>query len=184
VIGLGKFGSFPANSLLGRPYYLTWNILDGPEGWGLELVPIEEINREKIATHGVPTVDSNNVGDIGEGGNGAVDSPGLAIEGTALAVEVNDDGEEDIELDATALQLELEKEQKEWEKDMKNNRLIRDDQTAQSMTWQEIERLKKSGGTGSGKVLQLVTCCFQSPHLLHSHKHCYRGWDSTVIANL
>ncbi|KAF3210523.1 tRNA (adenine(58)-N(1))-methyltransferase non-catalytic subunit trm6, variant 2 [Orbilia oligospora] len=51
------------------------------------------------------------------------------------------------------LEQELEREQKLWEAEMKNNRDIRDDQTAQSMTWQEIEKLKKSGGTGSGKEI-------------------------------
>ncbi|KAF3931759.1 hypothetical protein ABW19_dt0200905 [Dactylella cylindrospora] len=152
IIGLGKFGSFPANSLLGRPYYLTWNILDGTN-FGLEVVPVSELNGEKLSTH-APTVTkkSKTASSSGSG----VDSPGLALEDTAVGVEVDNDGEdeeEDVELDAGMLQQELEKEQKEWEKEMKNNREIRDDQTAQSMTWQEIEKLKKSGGTGSGKEI-------------------------------
>ncbi|KAK6361737.1 tRNA (adenine(58)-N(1))-methyltransferase non-catalytic subunit trm6 [Orbilia blumenaviensis] len=163
IIGLGKFGSFPANSLLGRPYYLTWNILDG-ENFGLEPVPISELNSEKLATHTVPATSSSS--DPAKASKkskttdsstpSGVDSPGLALEDTAIGVQVGDDGEEDDEdvaLDAGMLEQELEREQKLWEAEMKNNRDIRDDQTAQTMTWQEIEKLKKSGGTGSGKEI-------------------------------
>ncbi|EGX43549.1 hypothetical protein AOL_s00215g285 [Orbilia oligospora ATCC 24927] len=161
IIGLGKFGSFPANSLLGRPYYLTWSILDG-ENFGLEPVPISELNSEKLATHTVPTTSSDPAKASKKSKNtdsstpSGVDSPGLALEDTAIGVQVGDDGEEDDEdvaLDAGMLEQELEREQKLWEAEMKNNRDIRDDQTAQSMTWQEIEKLKKSGGTGSGKEI-------------------------------
>ncbi|KAK6534391.1 tRNA (adenine(58)-N(1))-methyltransferase non-catalytic subunit trm6 [Arthrobotrys megalospora] len=161
IIGLGKFGSFPANSLLGRPYYLTWNILDG-ENFGLEPVPISELNSEKLATHTVPTTSSDPTKAskkskaTDSSTPSGVDSPGLALEDSAIGVQVGEDGEEDDEdvaLDAGMLEQELEREQKLWEAEMKNNRDIRDDQTAQSMTWQEIEKLKKSGGTGSGKEI-------------------------------
>ncbi|KAK6528779.1 tRNA (adenine(58)-N(1))-methyltransferase non-catalytic subunit trm6 [Orbilia ellipsospora] len=157
IIGLGKFGSFPANSLLGRPYYLTWNILDG-DSFGLELVPISELNSEKLATHAEsdpkPSKKSQKPSDSSAASG--VDSPGLALEDTALGIQVGEDGEEDDEdvaLDAGMLQQELEKEQRLWEQEKKTNREIRDDQTAQTMTWQEIEKLKKSGGTGSGKEI-------------------------------
>ncbi|KAF3912003.1 hypothetical protein AA313_de0209015 [Arthrobotrys entomopaga] len=157
IIGLGKFGSFPANSLLGRPYYLTWNILDG-DNFGLEPVPISELNSEKLATHAEsdskPSKKSQKPSDSSTASG--IDSPGLALENTAVGIQVGDDGEEDDEyvvLDAGMLQQELEKEQRLWEQEKKTNREIRDDQTAQTMTWQEIEKLKKSGGTGSGKEI-------------------------------
>ncbi|KAK6502931.1 tRNA (adenine(58)-N(1))-methyltransferase non-catalytic subunit trm6 [Arthrobotrys musiformis] len=177
IIGLGKFGSFPANSLLGRPYYLTWNILDG-ENFGLEPVPISELNSEKLATHTAPATTAAAASDPAKASKkskgaatdsstpSGVDSPGLALEDTAIGVQVDNAGsgdDEDVALDAGMLELELEREQKLWEAEMKNNRDIRDDQTAQSMTWQEIEKLKKSGGTGSGK--EIIT------RLLQSHAH-------------
>ncbi|KAJ6262244.1 hypothetical protein Dda_3049 [Drechslerella dactyloides] len=152
IIGLGKFGSFPANSLIGRPYYLTWAILDG-DNFGLEPVSIAELNSEKLATHA--PVDAAAKKPKPSSATPS-DSPGIALEDTAVGVQVGEDGEdeeedEDVALDAGTLELELEREQRAWEKEMKTNKDIRDDQTAQSMTWQEIERLKKSGGTGSGK---------------------------------
>ncbi|KAF3918835.1 hypothetical protein ABW20_dc0101194 [Dactylellina cionopaga] len=158
IIGLGKFGSFPANSLLGRPYYLTWNILDG-ENFGLEPVSIAELNSEKLATHtaDAPANSSQKPAQKTSDSSTAsgIDSPGLVLADTAIGVQVGDDGEDDddIALDAGMLEQELEKEQKLWEREMKTNRDIRDDQTAQSMTWQEIEKLKKSGGSGSGKEI-------------------------------
>ncbi|KAF3921475.1 hypothetical protein ABW21_db0207071 [Orbilia brochopaga] len=154
IIGLGKFGSFPANSLIGRPYYLTWSILDG-DSFGLEPVSIAELNSEKLATHAAADASTKKPKTSSAS---ASDSPGIALEDTAVGVQVGEDGEdgeedEDVTLDADMLKHELEREQRAWEKEMKTNKDIRDDQTAQSMTWQEIERLKKSGGTGSGKEI-------------------------------
>ena len=45
TISLGKFGSFPSNSLLYRPYNLTFDILD-PPAVGLRLVSAEEVTRD------------------------------------------------------------------------------------------------------------------------------------------
>ncbi|CUS11288.1 unnamed protein product [Tuber aestivum] len=45
TISLGKFGSFPSNALLYRPYNLTFDILDPPAA-GLRLVSAEEVTRD------------------------------------------------------------------------------------------------------------------------------------------
>ncbi|KAL7267639.1 tRNA (adenine(58)-N(1))-methyltransferase non-catalytic subunit trm6 [Rhizina undulata] len=45
TISLGKFGSFPANSLIHRPYNLTFDVLD-PPAVGLRVVSAEEVTRD------------------------------------------------------------------------------------------------------------------------------------------
>ena len=57
TISLGKYGNFQANHLIGRPYYLTYEILDqvdGATGSGLRVVPAAElyadIGNERTAT--------------------------------------------------------------------------------------------------------------------------------------
>lgn len=49
IISIGKFGSFPANLLLGRPYYLTFEILDKSENRNhseLRVVPAAELHAQ------------------------------------------------------------------------------------------------------------------------------------------
>lgn len=47
TISLGKFGSFPANALLHRPYNLTFDILDAPQS-GLRVVGAAELTRDVL----------------------------------------------------------------------------------------------------------------------------------------
>lgn len=58
TISIGKYGSFPANLLLGRPYYLTFEVFDKEEGKAqteLRVVPASELNAESIASdHDTP----------------------------------------------------------------------------------------------------------------------------------
>ncbi|RPB07870.1 hypothetical protein P167DRAFT_578830, partial [Morchella conica CCBAS932] len=51
TISLGKFGSFPANALLYRPYNLTFDILDAPQS-GLRVVSAAEITRDVLGGAG------------------------------------------------------------------------------------------------------------------------------------
>lgn len=46
TINLGKFGSFPTNSLIHRPHHLTFDILDSPPS--LSVVSTEEITRDLL----------------------------------------------------------------------------------------------------------------------------------------
>lgn len=52
TISLGKYGSFQSNLVLGRPYNLTYELLDKQEGQshvGLRIVPASEIHADTIA---------------------------------------------------------------------------------------------------------------------------------------
>ncbi|KAF2181734.1 Gcd10p-domain-containing protein [Zopfia rhizophila CBS 207.26] len=57
-INLGKYGSFPAKLLLGRPYYLTFEILDKDDGKDqteLRVVPAAELHAEALGSdHATP----------------------------------------------------------------------------------------------------------------------------------
>ncbi|KAF2203428.1 eukaryotic translation initiation factor-like protein 3 [Delitschia confertaspora ATCC 74209] len=57
-INIGKFGTFPANLLLGRPYYLTFELLDKEEGKSqteLRVVPASELHAETLASDDAAT---------------------------------------------------------------------------------------------------------------------------------
>ncbi|KAK2743991.1 tRNA (adenine(58)-N(1))-methyltransferase non-catalytic subunit trm6 [Myotisia sp. PD_48] len=49
-IALGKYGSFPANQIIGRPYFLTYEITDSPDenGHVLRIVPAAELHTEAL----------------------------------------------------------------------------------------------------------------------------------------
>ncbi|KAI1917903.1 tRNA (adenine(58)-N(1))-methyltransferase non-catalytic subunit trm6 [Ophidiomyces ophidiicola] len=53
-ISLGKYGSFPANQIIGRPFHLTFEILDEPDERGhvLRVVPAAELHTESLMTDG------------------------------------------------------------------------------------------------------------------------------------
>ncbi|KAJ9221654.1 putative eukaryotic translation initiation factor 3, gamma subunit [Paecilomyces variotii] len=55
TVSLGKYGSFPANQIIGRPFYLTFEILDQPEekhGHILRVVPATELHAEALIAEG------------------------------------------------------------------------------------------------------------------------------------
>ncbi|KAF8426707.1 Gcd10p family-domain-containing protein [Tirmania nivea] len=70
TINLGKFGSFPTNSLIHRPYHLTFDILDTPPS--LSVVSTEEITRDLLGEELARAVDEegaeNGDEEDGEGG--------------------------------------------------------------------------------------------------------------------
>jgi len=121
VISIGKFGTFPVNLVLGRPYYSTYEIHETGEQDGekknvrLRMVPASELNAE-ILSEDVPTSETRAEPTEGE------DRDGFDI--------VADDG--------TVL--------------MKNNRLTIDDASRQTLSMEEIEKLKKAD-TSSGKEI-------------------------------
>lgn len=54
-VSLGKFGSFPANQILGRPFYLTFEILDTPDekdGSRLRIITAAELHAESLIVEG------------------------------------------------------------------------------------------------------------------------------------
>lgn len=55
TVFLGKFGSFPANQIIGRPFYLTFEILDNADekdGSCLRMVPAAELHAETLIADG------------------------------------------------------------------------------------------------------------------------------------
>lgn len=55
VISLGKYGSFPANQIIGRPYYATFEVLDRPEegdGHALRILSAAELHTEALIADG------------------------------------------------------------------------------------------------------------------------------------
>ncbi|KAG9981570.1 putative eukaryotic translation initiation factor 3, gamma subunit, partial [Aureobasidium melanogenum] len=58
VISIGKFGSFPCNLLIGRPYYLTYEITDKQsetDASRLRVVPASELNAEVLSEDAPPS---------------------------------------------------------------------------------------------------------------------------------
>jgi tRNA (adenine58-N1)-methyltransferase non-catalytic subunit len=57
-INIGKFGSFPANLLLGRPFYLTFEVLENDSDKSkteLRVVPASELHAEALGEHSTST---------------------------------------------------------------------------------------------------------------------------------
>ncbi|KAJ5104311.1 hypothetical protein NUU61_001658 [Penicillium alfredii] len=54
IVQLGKYGSFPANQILGRPFYVTYELLDSPESDGHQLraVTATELHTETLIAEG------------------------------------------------------------------------------------------------------------------------------------
>ncbi|KAI4723563.1 putative eukaryotic translation initiation factor 3, gamma subunit [Aureobasidium sp. EXF-10727] len=58
VVSIGKFGSFPCNLLIGRPYYLTYEITDKQSETDtsrLRVVPASELNAEVLSEDAPPS---------------------------------------------------------------------------------------------------------------------------------
>ncbi|KAL1964368.1 hypothetical protein VTN77DRAFT_7053 [Rasamsonia byssochlamydoides] len=53
-VSLGKYGNFPANQIIGRPFYLTFEIQDHPDedGHVLRVVPATELHAEALISEG------------------------------------------------------------------------------------------------------------------------------------
>lgn len=52
LINCGKFGSFPANQIIGRPFYHTYEILEAQGDTRLRIVPAAELHAESLITEG------------------------------------------------------------------------------------------------------------------------------------
>lgn len=70
-INLGKFGTFNSNLILGRPYYLTYELLDRDDGKSkteLRVVPASELHAEALGSDHAPNGDAGD--ENAEGGAG------------------------------------------------------------------------------------------------------------------
>ncbi|KAJ4366920.1 tRNA (adenine(58)-N(1))-methyltransferase non-catalytic subunit trm6 [Neocucurbitaria cava] len=71
TINLGKFGTFNSNLILGRPYYLTFELLDKDHGKSkteLRVVPASELHAEALGNEHAPATEaSDEAADSGAG---------------------------------------------------------------------------------------------------------------------
>ncbi|KAM0815480.1 putative tRNA (adenine(58)-N(1))-methyltransferase non-catalytic subunit TRM6 [Seiridium cardinale] len=131
TISLGKYGSFPSNLIIHRPYHLTFELLDKqePENFNrLRIVPASEIYADVLTSSGSSdSADSPTSAPDDEDGEGAAMPAGVEyslVDATSGAVVAKTD-----------------------EAAMLNEAV-----SAQKLSMAEIEALKKDG-TGAGKDL-------------------------------
>jgi tRNA (adenine-N(1)-)-methyltransferase non-catalytic subunit len=115
-IYLGKFGTFPSNALLHRPYNLTFDILDNNEG--LRVVPAEELTRDILG------------GGFGEAEQGNADETHYDLSYNTTEGEAPKEGV------------------------MRTNRNTVDNAASQTLTWEQIEELKKTAGNSGKDIIQ------------------------------
>ena len=124
---MGKYGSFQANHIIGRPYHLTFEVLDHVSGQiakktGLRIVPTSEIYAD--------------------------------IERSDATSSTRDD-EADKTRDQDGVQYDIVGE--DGHVVMRTNRRIIDDPTSQVMTMEEIETMKsQSTGSGKDLVAKIL----------------------------
>ncbi|PGH21315.1 hypothetical protein AJ80_03365 [Polytolypa hystricis UAMH7299] len=98
TIHLGKYGSFPTNQILGRPYYLTFELLNEPEadGHALRIVTAAELHTEALLS------EDSTPGDADEGDDIAGESEKDGAAATTMRTNRN------IVDDATTQQMTME----------------------------------------------------------------------------
>ncbi|KAH0555698.1 hypothetical protein GP486_006356 [Trichoglossum hirsutum] len=126
TISIGKYGSFPSNLLLGRPYNLTFEIVDKEEGQthsNLRVVPALELHSDILAE-----ASSSVTSDI--------------LDGKTVI-----DGGDGVEYELVGENGEIL---------MRSNREIIDDPSRQKLTMEEIEVLKKEGTGAGRDIIALL----------------------------
>ncbi|KAL8665778.1 MAG: hypothetical protein Q9168_007624, partial [Polycauliona sp. 1 TL-2023] len=123
VVSVGKYGSFQANSLLGRPYHYTYEILDQLDPTtrsALRIVPPAELYAD------------------------------IKDEEVSTPADLEDEEQADAQVKEGRAQFEIVDQKGKVL--LRTNRNIVDDARSQTMTMEEIEMLKAEG-KGSGKDL-------------------------------
>ncbi|KAL2022139.1 hypothetical protein VTK56DRAFT_5968 [Thermocarpiscus australiensis] len=125
TISLGKYGSFPANLIIGRPYHLTFELQDKLPGENfsrLRVVPASELHAEVLAEE-----ESTGCSTPATGANDPIISTG--------------DGEEFSLVDDSGHVV------------ARSNREIIDENARQTLTQEEIEELKREGSNAGKDVI-------------------------------
>jgi tRNA (adenine58-N1)-methyltransferase non-catalytic subunit len=129
MISLGRYGSFPSNLILHRPYHLTYELNEKSTSSDaftrLRVVPASELHADVLAEEDAAASSS-----CRPDGAAPEDPIISAAEGIEYSLVDNETG--------TVV--------------VRSNREIIDDNARQTLTWQEIEALKRDG-TDSGKEL-------------------------------
>ncbi|KAI9652417.1 MAG: tRNA (adenine(58)-N(1))-methyltransferase non-catalytic subunit trm6 [Alyxoria varia] len=142
TISLGKFGSFFSNSILYRPYHVTFEIQDKkdhtPE---LRIIPASELHAENLLSETEPSPSESRGDD----------------ETSAIAEDLHDGGDHrDIKEAAAAKLQKLPEDQFKAavnETLLKDNRLTNDDPSKQTLSLDEIETLKQDSSSASGRAI-------------------------------
>ncbi|KAK4245998.1 Gcd10p family-domain-containing protein [Corynascus novoguineensis] len=125
TISLGKYGSFPSNLIIGRPYHLTFEVLDkaSDENFSrLRVVPTSELYAEVFAEESAP--------ECATPAAGANDTVISATDGEEFRL-VDDDG------NVVA----------------RSNHEVIDENARQTLTQEEIEELKREGANAGKDVI-------------------------------
>ncbi|KAI9170907.1 tRNA (adenine(58)-N(1))-methyltransferase non-catalytic subunit trm6 [Paramyrothecium foliicola] len=123
TIALGKYGSFPSNLIIERPYHLTYEVQDKREGENfsrLRVVPATDLNADMLA-------------------DTTPDASADPADGDTVIVPA--DGEELTLVDETGHVV------------IRSNREIIDDSARQTLTLEEIEELKKKGASAGKELI-------------------------------
>ena len=147
TISLGKFGTFLSNSILYRPYHVTFEIQDKKSDCDrnseLRIVPASELHAENILSETEPSPS---------------ESRGEDETDAAAAAEDLQDATEHTDLkEAAAAKLQrLPEDQFKAavnETLLKDNRLTNDDPSKQALSLEEIETLKQDSSSASGRAI-------------------------------
>jgi len=130
TISLGKFGTFPSNALLHRPYNLTYDILDNNAG--LRVVPAAEVTRD-ILGGGLRQEQEQGVADDSHYDLAYVAPAPASSADTAAAAAAAATPSEEV---------------------MRTNRMTVDTPDSQTLSWEEIEELKKTAGNSGKDIIQ------------------------------
>lgn len=126
TISLGRYGSFPSNLLLGRPYYVTYEIQDkrpGEDFSRLRIVPTDELYDEIFADEGTPTCATPTAG--------STDPVISTTDGVEFSLVDSESGEVI----------------------KKSVREVIDENARQTLTREEIEELKQKGNNAGKDVI-------------------------------
>ncbi|KAL2125701.1 hypothetical protein VTJ04DRAFT_2066 [Mycothermus thermophilus] len=132
TISLGKYGSFPTNLILGRPYHVTFELQDKrpDESFSrLRIVPPDELYAEVFAEEAA--ADSSSAATPSPGGGGSGQDTVISATGGDEFSLVDDKG------NVVA----------------RSDRAVLDDTARQTLTQEEIEELKREGSNAGKDVI-------------------------------
>ncbi|OAA52882.1 tRNA (adenine-N(1)-)-methyltransferase non-catalytic subunit trm6 [Cordyceps fumosorosea ARSEF 2679] len=160
TVSLGKYGSFPSNLLIERPYHLTYEIQDKRDDENfsrLRVVPGTELNADALVdttaedetTTATPETEPANQDNSGSGNGEVVDSEAMIAAAVGEELALADE-------DAAAVATTAEGSNGNGAVAVITRKTF-DEQARQTLTTEEIEELKRKGaGAGREIVAKLL----------------------------
>ncbi|CAK7198749.1 tRNA (adenine(58)-N(1))-methyltransferase non-catalytic subunit trm6 [Sporothrix eucalyptigena] len=148
TISLGKYGSFPSNLIIHRPYHLTYELLDKQDEEAfsrLRVIPTDELYADVFADE---TQAAAAATEAARGSTGAEEGDGgdEAGDGTGADFAGGDDAGNSTAIEYTLVDMESQAVI------ARSNRATINEDARQTLTSDEIEALKREG-TGAGRDL-------------------------------